>query len=340
MHTWALFSCSSLVTLTAYNLAQLPKVAKAGPEPEPDAGSELTDGSKFSLAALSQEFPQDQPVIAPPALPNQPQMSKLDELSGYNPALYDPAKYPVEEVDLLGLFPQSEAALALADKTVNYRAETIQPLPSAIPTPPASPQPVRSPVATGVTTSPAAIATPQPEAPTASPTFTQSAPNAQALASPAPQSERSAPNPTATTTATTTQPIAPPVAQPAARTDKLAYEDLFATLPKPTESPSITNLPPLTAIAMADQQWSELPELAATSPDSPFSMAGVIARRQMIEHYCERARTEVKSDSKLAVCDGETNELAQRIPEAATAGTPIPGNVESPTRNSPAIGVL
>ena len=337
MHTWALFSCSSLVTLTAYNLAQLPKVAEAGPEPEPDAGSESADGSKFSLAALSQEFPQEQPAIAPPALPSQPQMSKLDELSGYNPALYDPAKYPVEEVDLLGLFPQSEAALALADKT-NYRAETIQPLPSAIPTPPASPPPVRSPVATGVTTSPAALATPQPESPTASPTFTQSAPNAQALASPAPQSERSAPNPTATATAT--RPIEPQLAQPAARTDKPAYTDLFATLPKPTESQPITNLPPLTTIAMADQQWSELPEFTATSPDSPFSMAGAIARRQMIERYCERALTEVKSDSKLAVCDGETNELAQRIPEAATAGTPIPGNVESPTRNSPAIGVL
>ena len=335
MHTWALFSCSSLVTLTAYNLAQLPKVAESGPESEPDSGSELTDGSKFSLTALSQEFPQNQPAIAEPSLPDQPQMSKLDELSGYNPALYDPAKYPVEEVDLLGLFPESEAALEIADRTVTYRAETIQPLPSAIPASPVSPQPVRNALAEAMAASPTAIATPQPEAPTTSPTFAQSSPNAQALASTAPQSE-----PSVQTTAAIATPAESPSVQPATETDKPAYDDLFAVLPEPTDPQSVTDIPAPTAIAMADQQWSELPEFEATSPDSPFSMDVAIARHELIERYCQRARTEVKSDNKLAVCDGETNELAQRIPEAATAGTPIPGSVESPTRNSPAIGVL
>lgn len=43
--------------------------------------------------------------------------------------------------------------------------------------------------------------------------------------------------------------------------------------------------------------------------------------------------------SKAETCAGDTNELAQSMPEAATAGTPIPGRVESPTRYSPAIGV-
>ena len=335
MHTWALFSCSSLVTLTAYNLSQLPKVAEAGPEPEPDSGSKLIDGSKFSLAALSQEFPTNQPPIAQPALPDQPQMSKLDELSGYNPALYDPAKYPVEEVDLLGLFPQSEAALEIAERPVTYRADTIQPLPSAVPLPVASPQPVRNALAEAMATSSAAISTPQPESPTASPTFVQSAPNAQAAASPSPQ-----PEPSVDQTATVIEtPAELPSAQPTPEADKPTY-DLFATLPEPTTPQSVTDMPAPTDLAMADQQWSELPEFETTSPDSPFSMEGAIARQRMIERYCERARTDVKSDNKLAVCDRETNELAQRIPEAATAGTPIPGSVESPTRNSPAIGVL
>lgn len=47
----------------------------------------------------------------------------------------------------------------------------------------------------------------------------------------------------------------------------------------------------------------------------------------------------LKSLSKADTCAGDTNELAQRIPDAATAGTPIPGRVESPTWYSPAIGV-
>lgn len=39
-----------------------------------------------------------------------------------------------------------------------------------------------------------------------------------------------------------------------------------------------------------------------------------------------------KSASKAETCAGDTSELAQRMPEAATAGTPMPGRVESPTR--------
>ena len=39
------------------------------------------------------------------------------------------------------------------------------------------------------------------------------------------------------------------------------------------------------------------------------------------------------------VCWGVTRVLAQRMPEAATAGTPIPGMVLSPTRYNPEMGV-
>lgn len=52
------------------------------------------------------------------------------------------------------------------------------------------------------------------------------------------------------------------------------------------------------------------------------------------------ALTEDKVESNAAVCAGETNELAQSTPDAATAGTPIPGRVVSPTLNKPFTGVL
>jgi len=48
----------------------------------------------------------------------------------------------------------------------------------------------------------------------------------------------------------------------------------------------------------------------------------------------------IQAASISAVCCGVTKVFAHKIPDPATAGTPIPGIVLSPTRYNPGIGVL
>lgn len=358
MHTWALFSCSSLVTLTAYNLAQLPKAQVSGPEPEPDPSSKFVNDAKFSLEALSQAYPEFEPAVALPPLPDTPQMSQLDTLSGYDPA-FDAAQYSVKEVDLLAMLGQENLSFPTPDKVVTYRAEAVQPLPSAIP----APLPTRNPLAEAIAAMPEPVATPQPEQPAAAPTFARtSQPSSATQVS---QSPASAPITQVPTRPPSTPQSAPAISStPAAAvpSDSAAtmvpYEsepssgqwteisnsdssELFAALPE-TNAPSFdeANQPQPSQNLMADQALADLPEPLAESPDSTVSMELMLARRQLVERYCARSRKEAKPTNKLAVCADETNELAQSIPDAATAGTPIPGKVESPTRSNPETGVL
>lgn len=360
MHTWALFSCSSLVTLTAYNLAQLPKDAKPGPAPDPDASDKLVEDAKFSLDTLGPLFPEFETAIAPPPLPDQPQLSKLDEPPGYNPALYDPAQYPVQEVDLVATLAKANLDFPVPDQVVTYRAETVQPLPAAIPAPPPVLLPARAPQPAAITAAPQPAAQPRPELTATQPSF---APNA------APLPTNPSNLPTGFTPVATAPVAAPSAAAPTSsrRADAAAVSpELFAALPTPNGRVSTSPEPALTTpeantlasapapaagSALADQQsmttaitfeFSELPTATndlAASPESAVSMKLATTRRDLINRYCDRSAVERKEPTKLAVCDDDTNELAQRIPDAATAGTPIPGSVESPTRNSPLIGV-
>ena len=172
MHTWALFSCSSLITLTAYNLVQLPKAQKPGPEPEPDASGKFAEDAKFSLDLMSNLFPEFERAIALPPLPDQPQLSKLDELPGYNLALYDPAQYPVKETDLVGAL-EHNLNFPAPDQVATYRAEAVKPLPGSIPAPLPRPLPVFAPLPSAIAAPPPPAVQPQPEPTAAQPTFAQ-----------------------------------------------------------------------------------------------------------------------------------------------------------------------
>lgn len=353
MHTWALFSCSSLVTLTAYNLSLLPQAQTAGPEPEPDSTEKFADGSKFSLEALSQEYPEYQPAIALPPLPDQPQMSKLDEIEGYNPAIYDADRYPVKEVDLAAMLEKESLSYPVPDQVVTYRSEAVRPLPESIPAPLPAPQPVSTQSATAIAAAPQPAAIPQAEPTAAAPAFTPATAVAQVPTTPTAGGQSSPTATPATVTPAPVQEAAGNNVSQASASEVTAIADtpdsteLFAALPAPTvpttavdhRPPAVSNESQVSNL-MAEQNLGEPVTLEETSPASSISMAMVTARRQLVQRYCERVRDEAKEDSKLAVCEGDTKEFAQRMPEAATAGTPMPGNVESPTRNNPAIGVL
>jgi hypothetical protein len=320
MHIWALFSCSSLFTLTAYNLAQLPKAQVSGPEPEPDPSSKFVNDAKFSLEALSQAYPEFEPAVALPPLPDTPQMSQLDTLSGYDPAL-DATQSPVKEVDLLAMLDQESLSFPTPDKVVTYRAEAVQPLPSAIP----APLPTRNPLAEAIATLPEPVATPQPEQPAAAPTFARtpqpssitqvsqapaSAPVAQVPTRP-PSTPQSAPAVSSTTAAAV--PSDPAAAMVPYESESSSGQwteisnsdssELFAALPEANapsfdeaNAPSFgeANKPQPSQNLMANQELADLPEPLAESPDSTVSP--YLARRDRYmpcpsHHSCVHTHT-------------------------------------------------
>lgn len=104
--------------------------------------------------------------------------------------------------------------------------------------------------------------------------------------------------------------------------------DLFSALPEAAVEP----------IRMAAQVSSEMLEgsdMKAESPVSTALMQTVVMRQRIFARLCAEARERVNTESMPAFCADETKVLAQRIPDAATAGTPIPGKVLSPTRSNP-----
>ena len=447
MHTWALFSCSGLLTLTAYNLVQSPDAPNTGPEPEPTPSSESASKEKFSL--VNQSLPESEPTIAGPLLPDGPQLSKLSEgLSSSSTSGYDPARYPDEKLDLDTLLgtngiplPTSvlaARALASTPSFTTYQAEAVQPLPTPLPTPSietlqtgsplglfahlareraiadaAAAQRARYPLvdAVAVTESPGNIA--QPEI-AATPAFTQSAtptttvqtPTTSQLAAAATVAETPAAAPDALL-ANTTVPESPTTeAQeiptvPVAATEPLPAAPVplpqtaeavdLAVVPASAEQGTeiaelptvpVPSIPSLNAERGLEQaavsQGSQATELAVVLPagsrgelfaplpdaavepnqmameilgdtpptvdaESPVSttlMQTLVMRRQIFTRLCKEARMDANVDSMPAFCANVTNELAQRIPEATTAGTPIPGEVLSPTLSNPSTGVL
>lgn len=342
MHTWALFSCSSLITLTAYNFSQLPKSQEAGPEPEPDANDELTEASKFSLETVSSMFPESKPTVELPSLAPQLQLSKLDELSGYNPAIYDPDQHPVREINLAGALSTSDFHFSLPKPSVNYRANRVLPLSAAI----------REPLT--LRPAPRPVVQPQLEPSAAAPTFAQSRQPSPALAQ-VPTTSSDVRGEPAQTSAANNSAAAPAIAAPAVTASPAESPELFDSLPvasatRPlqpqstiagrTENSAIAAARPADAeMLMADPFDFALTEVMGTAPDSALSMELAVTRQDLIQRYCDRPQSDRKESTSLAVCQDGTNELAASIPEAVTAGTPIPGSVESPTRSNPAIGV-
>lgn len=341
MHTWALFSCSSLITLTAYNLNQLPKTDKPGPEPEPDASSKFVDDAKFSLDVMSGMFPEFEAQIAQPALPDQPQLTKVDELPGYNPALYDPAQYPVQEIDLVGALPQTDLELSGGDRPVTYRSDAVKPLPS-LGAPLPLPTPLASPLPAAIAATPPTVTQPRAEPSATAPSFAQAtSPTSAAQVSTAPSGAAGAARVSGQ---------APVTAATAERTSATDSPELFAALPAPTvptaparqaEPPSRQPVaqpasanPSMTDMVAFDP-LADMTQRSVARPDSSVSMELTLTRRNLINRYCDRSQADRSESTKLAVCDDDTNELAQRMPDAATAGTPIPGRVESPTLNNP-----
>ena len=334
MHTWALFSCSSLVTLTAYNLAQLPQAQSSGasPEPEKDTGNPLAIDPKFSLDALSAEFPEYEPPIAGPTSTNQPQLSQWDTVPEYDAMTQGLANAtaPGKDVDavLAQLSAQTDAPPSL-EKGATYRVDSIQPLPAAIPEPLLTSPAVMPPTAAALTTPPVAIAQPQPEPATATPTFARTFPPAS------PQ---------------TTAPAAPAgivvAASPSVADDTTATPaeaDLFAALPIATAARPDTPTADPDSRLMAEHQEDQTvtvvePVQTVSDSISAISMETAIARYQEAT-ICKTQRAGDSFLNRAEVCQEGTRELTQRMPEATVAGTPIPGSVESPTLNKPGTGV-
>lgn len=350
MHTWALFSCSSLITLTAYNLSQLPKDAAAGPQPEPDGSEKFAEDGKFSLETVSNMFPTIKPTAELPPLPTQPQLSKIDELAGYNPAIYDPVDTPVREIDLFGALPKSSAELPSPDPVLTFRTNAIKPLPSAIPAPLPAPLPVR----TAAIAAPRPIAQPQLEQPATTPVFARDAEPAVAQVPTRPSDLPTVPIQATPSAASGTTPT--PLAS-AANSPELfaglpeATVPIRAAAPTKTEGLSDTEADMVTETTVAASQPSvtnatmmawvdfEPSSVIEATPEATMSMELALTQQELIERYCDRPQSDRNEATSAAVCEDDTNELAQSIPEAATAGTPIPGNVESPVRSSPLMGV-
>jgi hypothetical protein len=74
---------------------------------------------------------------------------------------------------------------------------------------------------------------------------------------------------------------------------------------------------------------SPAPEVGLTEGCDPLAIASPTDHAPLAQDNPQWAAT---SASNAKLCAGDTNPLAHNIPEAATAGTPIPGRVESPTR--------
>lgn len=469
MHTWALFSCSGLLTLTAYNLVASPDTPNMGPEPEPDPNSKSAADEKFTLTDLSSELPETAAPVMGPELPDTPQLSNFDRtVSTARASNYQTSQGTNEKLDLQALLGTRGAPLpasvitsstpAAAQDFITYRTTDVQPISTlrsasssasfqdgsslgvfahlarerAIAA--AAAQRARYPLADAVvTTRPSSVT--QPEVVSANPAFTQSeviptanrqnlvarqleveARQRAALATapdpatvsdatqqpdvaPAPQSVKASqiaavPVTSRPETATIpTVPIAstqelPPA--PAAAVQSTEATELATVPTTTTQNPEIAELPtvpvPSTQTLLAEQGveptvaeqqtqgtelavvlppgsrgelFAPLPEASVTpnqmatevlgdvpptaATDSPISsalMQTLVMRRQIFTRICEEARLDASAESMPEFCAEVINELAQSIPEAATAGTPIPGEVLSPTRSNPRIGVL
>lgn len=338
MHTWALFSCSSLITLTAYNLSHLPKTPKPAAEPEPDPSDQLTEDTKFSLDVMDGQFPEFE-RIAQPALPDQPRLSKVDERPGYNPALYDPLQYPVREVDLVGALPRANLPGGIA-----YRVDAVAPLPTLLPPPGGNPFPVANPLPTAIAAAPPTAPRPRPEQATATPRFAPRAtpaPIAQVPTTPAPPatplpsvepstdtdivsvdmvSVADTPNLFATLPehavpiAPMPQPAAVELATPQAAPADLAMIDVvaFDPLAQMTDS-SVTVMPDAVPVAVEVSpialEAAPVPlEVSPVATEPVASMDLAMSRHDLIEGYCDRPLADTSEATRVAVCDGGTSE--------------------------------
>ena len=346
MHTWALFSCSSLITLTAYNLTHLPKTAKPAPEPEPDASDQVAEETKFSLDTMSGQFPEFE-RIGQPTSPAQPQLSrKIEEPPGVNPALYDPAQYQVREVDLVG-------GLTAANSVgVNYRVDRIAPLPTLVPPPPAvNPFPMTAnPSARPIAPRPRPVAQPRPEPAAVAPSFAPrvtSPPASPVVSTPTPAKATPSPPAAAPAVTPTNEPadlfaalpdeieIAPPTELPEplatppatpemAMTDVVTFDPLAEmTTPEVATAPAnpamtladLSATPPAVtdvATPVAEEPFAYPPVTAAAEPIAApaptVSMESAPARHDLIDRYCDRSLADTNAATREAVCDAGTSE--------------------------------
>ncbi|RZM81715.1 hypothetical protein [Leptolyngbya iicbica] len=336
MHTWALFSCSSLITLTAYNLTHLPKTAKSAPEPVPDPSDQVSESAKFSLDTMSGQFPEFEQIARPP-LPDQPQLArKIDEPPGYNPALYDPAQYPVREVDLVGGLP------AGLPGGITYRVDAIAPLPTPFPPPPSvNPFPLAASSSVAIAPRPQAVNSPRPERAATTPSFaprSAPAPAAPAATPRVPPKVTPAPAAPATEVAAINNapelfaalpdeieiappadlpaPAVPPAAPPEiAMTDVVTYDPLAAmaapeAVISESATPSLADLPPVTPAAtpIATVPLAPVATTSVTTPAPTLSMELAPTRHDLLDRYCDRPLAETSTSTRAAVCDAGTSE--------------------------------
>lgn len=237
-----------------------------------------------------------------------------------------------------------------------YTTTQVATLPVPIQTVPIQAVPIQAlPTPTDV---PAQRSTPdQPSDPTAE---TDTAAAATALLQRLRHQHSPAHNPGAAPTATRVARVPLPLPQEAsphvAERDRSSEEREYAGVvainpaqahpPRPAELDALPSLPTPVALisSVPDPQPSPYGYLVHFSndwrirrhSDGDFSLSEPCAVLNSVPVVLNQRLTE---SSNALVCEGGTRVLAQRMPEAATAGMPMPGRVESPTRNRPEIGV-
>lgn len=269
--------------------------------------------------------------------------------------------------DIEAMLREDEALLATLEDIPTYRVEAVQPL-SSIPVPD---QPIPSQASDRAAKEFSAIPAPTAPAPTvvsgiaevspvaatstpaAAENFSEGNPTAEVTApTPLPEIAASTPRPTVPDASPQFTPNPPQAAIPRAQEDAEVVDDadspaIVAATPRALEAARNLFAPLPVVEVSANTMTAKLPDdvapLAAEAepaPTSHVSMRAQLIRYRLSTRLCEQAQVAANAESSAEVCAVDANVLAQRMPEAATAGTPMPGSVLSPTLNSPATGVL
>ncbi|ASC71056.1 hypothetical protein XM38_020060 [Halomicronema hongdechloris C2206] len=146
-------------------------------------------------------------------------------------------------------------------------------------------------------------------------------------------------------------PLAASAAEPAPEIEQPLAEAPHETAPLRRERPTLAMTAMAVDLNQAHQAAAHPVPTAAMVEAGTFDSAMQLqAARRLSRPAPSMACVETlaKADTSYSedieatradTCSGGTRVLAQSMPEAATAGTPMPGKVLSPTRNSPATGV-
>jgi len=376
MRIWTLASCSSLVALTACSGNQ--STDNGWSFTPPDLETTSFDDPLIETATASEKPDISPSVTAPESNPATPRSGSAiadQPQLGRNA----PTQSPGRRSRAVMLAPLAAAASSPPASSAPSSPTPSETAPAPTPTPaPAATTPRPQSQPTGATiASPQSTPTAPLTSSSATSTTAASPPASPSTASSSPSSspDSEATRPAANSPLTATAPEAPirpsrshlwrdgdvpsrdPLAasapEPAAEIESPLAEAPHETAPLRRERPTLA----MTAMAVDLNQAHEA--AAHPVPTAAMVQAGTFDSTMQLQAARRLSRpapsmacveTLAKADTSYSesedieaaradTCSGGIRVLAQSMPEAATAGTPMPGKVLSPTRNSPEMGV-